>query len=402
VTEATDAVLEPAVRRRSWAALGRGRLTGGWADALPLLLAIAVAVVAFRSASPFFLNARNLTNLLGQLAPLELIAIASTVVIVMGEIDLSLGSVAGFTGALAALLLLHDAVPWWVTVAATLGAGLAATALQGVVVVGGRVRSFAVTLAGFFIWYGIQLWILGANGQIVLRRKPVDVLASATISQLASLLVAGIAGGALIAAWAVVALREAPELRPSRTRVFARCAAGLAALGFLLWFITYLESGGGIPLIFGFVLGVTALVWIVLTRTALGRHFYAVGGSADAAKANGIAVARVKWIGFALAGALSAFAGITIASYTGGVDGSTGGGTLLLEGIGATVVGGVSLLGGRGSIWGAFGGAVLLAAVQNGLALLSLSFYVVYIVEGLVVLVALLADAAVRRRLVAS
>jgi D-xylose transport system permease protein len=400
MAEATEAIIKPTLPSRTWRVVARLRLTGTWAEALPLLLAIAVAVVAFRSASPFFLNAQNLTNLLGQLAPLELIAIASTVVIVMGEIDLSLGSIAGFTGALGALLLLHDAVPWWATIAATLGAGLAATALQGIVVVGGRVRSFAVTLAGFFIWYGIQLWILGANGQIVLRRQPVDQLASATIPQLVSLLVAGIGGAALIVAWIVLGLRERRDVDAGPRSIVVGSLCAFAVLGLLLWFITYLESGGGVPLIFGFVVAVTALVWILLTRTALGRHFYAVGGSAAAAKANGIAVARVKWIGFALAGALAAFAGITIASYTGGVDGSTGGGSLLLEGIGATVVGGVSLLGGRGSVWGAFGGAVLLEAVQNGLALLSLSFYVVYIVEGLVVLLALLADAAVRRRLV--
>jgi ribose/xylose/arabinose/galactoside ABC-type transport system permease subunit len=138
---------------------------------------------------------------------------------------------------------------------------------------------------------------------------------------------------------------------------------------------------------------------VVLTRTALGRHLYAVGGDLHAARESGININKVKWIGFAAAGALSVCAGISILSYTGGADSSAGTGALLLAGIGATVVGGVSLTGGRGSLWGAFGGAILLEAVGNGLNLMSLSFYAVYIVEGLVVLAALLTDAALRRRL---
>ena len=155
------------------------------------------------------------------------------------------------------------------------------------------------------------------------------------------------------------------------------------------------------PLAFVLVLGIAAALWVLLTRTALGRHMYAVGGDLHAARESGVNINKVKWIGFALAGALAVCAGVSILSYTGGADTSAGTGALLLAGIGATVVGGVSLTGGRGSLWGAFGGAILLESVGNGLNLMSLSFYAVYIVEGLVVLAALLADAALRRRLVA-
>ena len=153
------------------------------------------------------------------------------------------------------------------------------------------------------------------------------------------------------------------------------------------------------PLVFVLVLAVTTVVWIVLTRTRPGRHMYAVGGDLEAARRNGIAVSRVKWAGFAAGGALATGAGLSLVSYTGGSNTSIGTGPLLLAGIGASVVGGVSLLGGRGSVWGAVGGALLLQSVDNGLNLLKLENYAVYIVEGLVVLLALLADAAVRRRL---
>ena len=172
-----------------------------------------------------------------------------------------------------------------------------------------------------------------------------------------------------------------------------------AIIAALLWFVTYLEQGGGVPLVFAIVLAVAAIVWVILTRTAFGRHLYAVGGDLHAARESGININKVKWIGFALSGALATCAGISLLSYTGGADTSAGTGALLLAGIGATVVGGVSLTGGRGSLWGAFGGAILLESVGNGLNLMSLSFYAVYIVEGLVVLAALLTDAGLRRRL---
>src|SRR5439155_18395898 len=136
-----------------------------------------------------------------------------------------------------------------------------------------------------------------------LRRRPVADLASATIPQLASLFGAGIGGAALILGWVALTLREPTGVRPPLRQVLMRAAFGFVALGFLLWFITYLESGGGVPLIFALVLAVTAFVWIVLTRSALGRHFYAVGGNVEASRASGIAVERVKWIGFAMAGA---------------------------------------------------------------------------------------------------
>jgi D-xylose transport system permease protein len=316
--------------------------------------------------------------------------------ILMGEIDLSLGSLAGFSVAILATFLAMDGMPWPVAIGLTFLIGIAISGLQGVIVVGGRVRSFAVTLAGFLVWYGAQLMVLGPSGYIALRRPPLNELSLARVPEWISLGVVGIGGAIVIALW-LRGLHRSERASGSGLAVRGVIAAiGVAAL---LWFITYLQQGGGVPLIFVFALLITTGVWIVLTRTALGRHLYAVGGDLHAARESGININKVKWIGFAAAGALSVCAGISILSYTGGADSSAGTGALLLAGIGATVVGGVSLTGGRGSLWGAFGGAILLEAVGNGLNLMSLSFYAVYIVEGLVVLAALLTDAALRRRL---
>jgi D-xylose transport system permease protein len=367
-------------------------------ESLPLLIALALVVVIFQIITGLFLHPRNLANLLAELAPLEFIAMASTVMIIMGEIDLSLGSVAGFTGAALAALLGNAGMPWLAAVLLTFVAGVGITGLQGVIVVVGRVRSFAVTLSGYLVWYGAQLAVLGASGYIPLRRAPINELSVVRVPEAVSLSVVGIGGLVAIFLW-LFGHRRATAQRLSTTGLAIRTFVAMAALAALLWFVTYLERGGGMPLVFVLVAIVATGMWVMLTRTALGRHMYAVGGDLHAARESGVNITRVKWIGFVAAGALSTCAGISILSYTGGADTSAGTGALLLEGIGATVVGGVSLTGGRGSLWGAFGGAILLAAVGNGLNLMSLSFYAVYIVEGLVVLIALLADGAVRRRL---
>jgi D-xylose transport system permease protein len=376
----------------------RFRISSRAVEIVPLTVALCVVAIVFQAQSSVFLAPRNVSNLLVQMAPLELVAVASTIMIVMGEIDLSLGSVAGFTGALGALLLTHNNVPWPVAVGAALVAGLAVSGLQGLVVVVGRVRSFAVTLAGFFLWYGVQLWLLGSNGEQVLRRPPLVDMTSSTIPDGPALVVTTIGGVLLLAGWFLAARHHDEETADGSTGRIYRLIAGCVGLAVLLWCIWYLGTGGGVPFIFVLILAITAFVWIVLTRTALGRHFYAVGGNVEAARESGIRVTRVKWIGFAVAGCLAAFAGLTVISYTGLADSSTGGGSLLLAGIGATVVGGVSLLGGRGSVWGAFGGAILLAAVQNGLNLMNLNFYAVDIVEGIVVLAALIIDSVLRER----
>lgn len=401
-TTASESVSEKKSTPRpvGWKVLFNPRGGGAAAEVVPVVVALVVAFVVFRLASSEFLTSRNVVNLLTQLPPLVLLAVASALVIVMGEIDLSLGSVAGFCGALGATLLLDSGLPWEIAVLATLAAGIAVSAAQGALVVIGRVRSFAVTIAGFFVWYGVQLWILGTDGQKVVTRLPVANLSSARVPEPTMLTIVIAIGGILIVTSTVLSLRDEWRYRLSGQQIAIRAGGATVLLAAAVWLVTYLNDAGGVPLIFVIVVAITAGMWLILTRTALGRHFYAVGGSDSASMAMGIPVQRVKWIGFAVVGLLVAFAGLAIASYTGEADTSTGGGSLLLEGIGAAVVGGVSLTGGRGSVWGAFGGAVLLAAVENGLALLNLNYYVVDIAEGGVVLLALLADSAFRRKLV--
>lgn len=375
------------------------RLEARAGEILPVVSALVVMTVVFRVASNYFLAARNISNLLDEVAPLELIAVASTIVIVMGEIDLSLGSIAGCTAAVGGYLLLQTGIPWVLALVITLAAGMAITGVQALIIIVGRIRSFAVTLAGYFIWYGVQLWILGPGGQIVLRRAPLANLSSTRLPEVASIVIVAVAGAFYLAFTALFGDRGVLKGQPQPLVLLRRLGMGIVVIAALVLLVVYLQGGGGVPLVFVLCLAITVVMWLFMTRTGMGRHCYAVGGNRSAARAMGIRVGGVSFIGFAIAGALAAFAGLAIASYTGGVDTTVGSGSLILEGIGACVVGGISLLGGRGSVWGALGGAFLLAGVQNGLALLSFNYYAVDVVEGVVVLGALLVDGGLRRRL---
>jgi ribose/xylose/arabinose/galactoside ABC-type transport system permease subunit len=372
---------------------------GPAAQLLPLGAALVIMIAVFSLASPYFLAARNLTNLLVQVAPLALVAAASTMVIVQGEIDMSLGSVAGLSGAIGAIVLANQQLPWQLGVVAVLAVGIGICGLQGGIVVLGRVQSFAVTLAGFFIWFGVQVGVLGVDAQKPLRREPIAALASARIPGTVALSLTVALGLLLIGGRLLGRHRAVSQGQVSSRRLIGTAAGHLVALAALAGLVWYLGTGGGIPLVFVLSLVIIAIVWLVMGRTRYGRHIYAVGGNVAASRAMGIPTRRIKWVTFAVGGMLTAIAGLELISYTGGADTSTGAGSYMLQAIGAAVVGGVALSGGRGSVMGALGGALLLSGVQNGLALMSLDFYVVDIALGTVVLAALFAEGQIRRRL---
>ncbi len=368
-------------------------LRRGVAQFLPLMASLVAVGVIFQILSGLFLDPRNLGNLFIEAAPLALVAVASTLMIVMGEIDLSLGSVAGVTAAICAGVMSHGA-PWWVAVGASLICALLIGTLHGLIVVFANVRSFVVTLAGFLIWYGVQLMILRPAGYIAVNSPFMRSLATARVPSSFSVTVIVLVG----ALWILGEVMTAP-VRAGRGGVFG-LVTRLCVIASSILALLYLGQSGGIPGMSAIVVAITAFVWVALVKTAPGRHLYAIGSNMLAAKEHGVRVELVKFYGFLATSFLAGVAGLILASYTAGADNSTGTGTLLLAGIGACVIGGVSLAGGRGSVWGALGGALLLGGVQNGLNLLNLSIDLVYIVEGAVVVAVLLVDAAaITRRL---
>jgi D-xylose transport system permease protein len=368
--------------------IGRRR---GLAQFLPLMASLVAVGVIFQILSGLFLDPRNLGNLFTEAAPLALVAVASTLMIVMGEIDLSLGSVAGLTAAICADVMSHGA-PWWVAVSAALACSLLIGTLHGLIVVFANVRSFVVTLAGFLIWYGVQLMILRPAGYIAVDSPFMRSLATARMPSSFSVTI-------VVAIGALWILGGAMTHRATRGAVAFGLLTRLCVIVLCILALLYLGEGGGLPIMSAIVVAITACVWLALAQTAPGRHLYAIGSNLLAAKEHGVRVELIKFCGFLATSFLAGVAGLALASYTAGADNSTGTGTLLLAGIGACVIGGVSLAGGRGSVWGALGGALLLGGVQNGLNLLNLSIDLVYIVEGAVVVAVLLVDAAVRRQL---
>ncbi|WP_170117074.1 ABC transporter permease [Phyllobacterium sophorae] len=361
---------------------------------LPLTAALLITATSFQVLSSVFLTPGNLVNLLTESSPLALVAVASCIMIIMGEIDLSLGSVAGLSAAIAASLMSHG-MPWLPAILITLIAAAAIGLVHGGLVVIAGIRSFVVTLAGFLVCYGLQQRVLQPSGYISAASPMVTDLAIMRIPMWLSLGVVIAIGVSSLAA--ALLLRDPFKSNLDNRRVPVGVVRVVLPMTMATLAVLYLSDGGGIPVLTGIVLLITGLVWYLLKKTAGGRHLYAIGANVRAAQECGIRVSMIRWFGFGATSLLAGLAGISLLAYTGGADNTTGTGTLLLAAIGAAVVGGISLSGGRGSVWGGLAGALLLGAVQNGLNLLNLSSDMVYVVEGSVVVGALLVDALLRR-----
>ncbi len=380
-----------AIRDR-WARLRRGE-TG----ALPVVVGMVVIWLFFQSQNANFLTARNLSNLVLQLGVVGTLAIGVVLVLIAGEIDLSLGAVAGVCAGLLGVLLAQHGWPTWAALTATLLLGVAIGLLQGAIVVYVGVPSFVVTLGGFLAWGGVQLALLGSAGELrvqdsLVRSVANSYLPPATAWTLAALLVAGVAGVAWLRqqAWARAGL-DAPPWRAALLPV-----AGVAVAGAVV--VAYLDRYFGVPYLLVLLLALSAGLGWVTSRTVLGRHMYAIGGSAEAARRAGVPVNRTRVVVFAIAAALAALAGVVSVSREFSVSTGTGGGTLLLEAIAAAVIGGTSLFGGRGRIYHALLGALVITSVENGLDLLGKPSSTKDIATGAILVLAVCLDAISRRR----
>jgi len=361
------------------------------------LFAIAVVAVVFQLQTSLFLSSENISNLLVQCAPLAMVALAQCAVILMKEIDLSLGSMVGVTAAIGATLITNNGETWWVAVILMLAVGAAFGALQGGIIVVGKVPAFVVTLGGYLAFLGIQLNTLGAAGGINVSSDPIQKLTTDKLSHGLGLLIAVL----VLLAWiANRAMRirsahrtGAAQARPLGLEVVIAAILAIVLVGGTL----ILNRSGGIPLVFVLVVAIVGLVAAFLHLTAAGRHVYAVGGNPEAARRAGVKVRTLRWAGFITAGVLAACGGLIYLSYDQGASTTTGGGTLLLQAIGAAVIGGVSLFGGRGSVWGAVTGAIVLGGIENGLNLTNQAAPTKYIIEGVVVVLAVLLDSLLRQ-----
>ena len=364
---------------------------------LRVALVLAAIWIVFQSQNGNFLSAFNLTNLVLQIAAVGTISIGIVLILLLGEIDLSVGAVSGLAAAVMAVL---NTKHGWGPVPA-IGAGLATGAAIGLVngffVTRFQIPSFVVTLAGLLAWQGALLLVLGDTGTINLSDPTITGLAGTFYGEAVGWILAAVVIGAYAGSgWLERVGRSRAGLSPPSLHNFViRLVA--VALGTIAA-VLVLRTDRGIPLAGLILVGMCAIGTFVTTRTTFGRYVFAVGGNAEAARRSGVAVTRIRITVFVLASTLAAAGGIMAASRLLAVNQSSGGSDLLLLAIAGPVIAGTSLFGGRGSVWHALLGALVIGSISNGMDLLALASSVKFMITGAMLLVAVVIDAVIKNQ----
>jgi D-xylose transport system permease protein len=388
------------------------RMRGGDMGALPAVMGLLVLSGIFTVARPSaFSSALNLANLFQQGAVVVTIAMGLVFVLLLGEIDLSAGFASGVCGSVMAVLLTHAGAPWFVAVAAAIATGVLIGLLIGTLVARIGIPSFVVTLGAFLAFQGVVLLIIGGGGNISITSPVIIAIQNKNVPPLLGWILAVIAVATYsigtMVNWAV-RRRDGLATKPLVVALLKPIAVTVVTLAVV--FVLNLErslnvriaSLRGVPIVVPLIVLIAMVLGFVLRRTAFGRHVYAVGGNAEAARRAGINVARIRIACFVLCSGLAAVAGIFAASRATSVDPNAGGQNILLYAVGAAVIGGTSLFGGKGRIVDALIGGAVVAVIDNGMGLLGYSAGVKYLVTGAVLILAAGVDALSRRRSVAS
>jgi D-xylose transport system permease protein len=366
-----------------------------------VVLGLVVIWIVFQSLDANFLSPRNLSNLSVDIVGTGLVAVGIVFVLLIGEIDLSVGSVSGLSGAMFAVLNVNLGVPEWLAVIVGVVAGTGVGAFHGVFFAWLGVPAFVVTLAGLLVWNGLTLLLLGASGTINIDEEGLVAALTSTYYGAESiaygLAALGVAGYLLAAHRTRNRLRAAGMPHRPASEMWMR-AGVLAVVAFAA--AHTLNRFQGMPLALLIFLVVLVVSDYVLRRTRHGRRVYALGGGVEAARRAGIAVERVRIAMFMVSGTLAAIGGLFVASGLTSASPTTaraaGSGMLLINAIAAAVIGGTSLFGGRGSPWSVLLGVLVIQSIASGMALLGVEDSVQFMITGGVLLVAVAADALSR------
>jgi D-xylose transport system permease protein len=382
------------------------RLRGGDMGSLPAILGLIFLFVVFASLNDRFLTTYNMANLVIQAGSICVMAMGIVFVLLLGEIDLSAGVAGGACATITALMLIDYDWTWWLATLAGVAVGaLIGTAIGALVSFLG-IPSFVVTLAFFLALQAVPLRLIGSGGSLryddpVLRGLSIKNV-PVTAGWIAAILI--VVGFAALSLWRYRTLsakglvHQPIGLVAIRIAVLAVVVLGLTALLNANRAPNPNFTIAGIPWVAPVVIALLLFWTFVLTKTRFGRHLYAVGGNAEAARRAGINVRRVRIMAFVICSSMAALSGLLLASYVGKVSPGSGGGNVLLYAVGAAVIGGTSLFGGRGrAIDGVIGGLVI-ATIPNGLGLLNQASYINFLVTGGVLLLAASVDAISRRR----
>ncbi|MEU6710264.1 ABC transporter permease [Nonomuraea sp. NPDC046802] len=387
------------------------RVRGGDMGALPAVLGLLVLCAVFATARPSFVTAINFANLFTQGAAITLIAMGLVFVLLLGEIDLSAGFASGVCAAVLAVTLTGMGLPWYVCVLAAIVTGVVIGVVLGTLVAKVGIPSFVVTLAAFLAFQGLVLVLVDEGTNISIRDSVIVAIANRNLPPWLG--------------WALYAVSVAVYAGVQLLRARKRAKRGLVAdplslIGFrvgvlavlagLAVFVLNLErsrnpalvSLTGVPIVVPIILALLVAWTLVLRRTAFGRHLYAVGGSPEAARRAGISVDRIRISAFVICSSMAAVGGIIAASRASSVDPNTGGSSVLLYAVGAAVIGGTSLFGGKGRVLDAVLGGAVVAVIENGMGLMGYGASVKYLVTGSVLLLAAGVDALARKRAAAA
>ena len=383
------------------------RVSGGESGLLPVLCGLLGLVVFFQIKNSVFLSSGNLTNLLTQAATFVLLGMAEIWVLLLGDIDLSIGYVAGVGATVTAITVSppHN-FPWWLAMLLGVLAATAIGALHGAIIIRFKLPAFIVTLAGLLGWEGVLIYLVDSHGQggtIQVTNKAFYDLVNANLSPE----VGWIFTVAMIAVFSgFIYLRDrrrringltAPPLVITFLKMVVLAVAGVVLVMVCNTNRSNFATIRGIPYavpIVGFVL----VLWsFLLSRTRFGRYIYAMGGSREAARRAGVSLGWNRLFAFMLAGCTAGVAGLIYSSRLGGVSDNIDGGTLVLYAVAAAVIGGTSLFGGRGKMVDALVGGLVIATIYNGMGLIGLSSSAQYMVTAMVLLIAVLIDSLARR-----
>jgi D-xylose transport system permease protein len=388
-----------------------GRVRGGDMGSLPAVLGLIVLCVAFGILRPVFLSSGNFANLFTQGSQVTVIAMGLVFVLLLGEIDLSAGFASGLCAALMCVLLTDHHWPWYLSVLVAIGTGVVIGFVLGILVAKIGIPSFVVTLAAFLAFQGVVLLLLTGGKNISVFDDTIIAIENKNMPVWL--------GWAMVAACVVgYAVVQLLRLRSRSSRglgtdplslVGIRVGTVAVIAGLAVYFLNRERSRNplfsslkGVPIVVPILL-ILLLIWtFVLGRTIYGRHIYAVGGSKEAARRAGINVDRIRISAFMICSTMAAIGGIVAVSRARSVDPNTGGSNILLYAVGAAVIGGTSLFGGKGRVIDAVIGGAVVAVIDNGMGLMGYNAGVKNIVTGLVLLLAAGVDALSRRRAAAS
>ncbi|WP_394837585.1 sugar ABC transporter permease [Pendulispora rubella] len=373
------------------------RLKGGDLGALPVAIGLVIIWVTFYSLNENFLSPQNLSNLALQIAATGTISVGIVLVLLLGEIDLAVGSVSGLTGAVLAVLNVNQGMSAGVAILAALVAGAIVGAIHGFFFARVGVPSFIVTLAGLIGWQGLQLYVLGKEGTINLPYEGGVAMLTHTFFPHA----VGFAIGAVIVAVYLLLDMAASRRRAKAglpSRPISESVIRALLIGVAIFVAVYvLNQAEGLPLALVLFIGFVAAFDWILRRTRYGRMIFAVGGNAEAASRAGINVRLVRISVYVLSSTMGAAGGVMAASRLFAVNQSSGGNNELLNAIAAAVIGGTSLFGGRGSTYSALLGMLVIGSISNGMYLVQLDSSVQFMITGAVLLAAVVIDSVSRR-----